>query len=190
MPHDTVCTITNTYPGWFWAIVASIYFFLLLLMFIVYSVILMKFRQSRRRLEQLQKEIKSIEFTSKIVFKKNYRIVSPKSKSDVAGIYSHQIQSISMTMIENETLSLEDPICNTTPLCSDVSCKSSNLCHCYHISYDLGSTYCVSGLQQLYLVQSKPWRIGRFQCNGGKVMFQEYPEGYSLQDHFERKNPN
>ena len=100
-------------------VVTSIYFSLLLLMFVVYSVILMQFRQSRKRLEELQRQSQSYEYTSKIVFKKNNRTVS--SKSEVAGLNNKQIQSISVKFIENEKFFLEDQTFNLKRKSSSVT---------------------------------------------------------------------
>ena len=109
----------------------------------------MQFRQSRKRLEELQRQSQSYEYTSEIVFKKNNRTVS--SKSEVAGINNKQIQSISVKFIENEKLFLEDQTFNLKRKSSSVTRSVSVL-----LSHVRAATY-VLAIVTVYLLTWTPF---------------------------------
>ena len=53
---DGLCTWLNNVPAWFVVVICTTYFVILSFVVFVYAVILVRFRQSRKRLEALEKQ--------------------------------------------------------------------------------------------------------------------------------------
>ena len=106
MPPDDeqghICLLVHVFAGWQLISTASFYFLLLLTVTVTYSVMMMKFRQSRNKLEELQRETEEEDSTkSNLSFHQERFLFKKHFITDVPGLANDQIQNFWMKNLEN-----------------------------------------------------------------------------------------
>lgn len=89
------CTWVHCFPGWLQILMALTFIILLIMVIVVYSVMLNKFRQSRKKLEALKKANEEEDFTkSNLKFQRGRGIFKQKCKADLPGMPDEKLQMI------------------------------------------------------------------------------------------------
>ena len=101
-PHGEICTTTHIFKSWAQIYVFIQFYLFMITVVVIYVSMFVKFRESKKRLEELKKLHEEDYSRSKVSFHENIGIFRKHSKCDVPGICEKQIQTLQIKSLEND----------------------------------------------------------------------------------------
>lgn len=101
-PYGQMCVWFHVFPGWMQISYAMLYSLLLVVVMLIYAEMLIKFSQSRKKLEELHKSMREEDYTrSNLTFHQTKGVFNREKKSEVAGVSNEPIQTLKIKSLEN-----------------------------------------------------------------------------------------
>eukprot|EP00092_Neocalanus_flemingeri_P003706 GFUD01003982.1.p1 GENE.GFUD01003982.1~~GFUD01003982.1.p1 ORF type:complete len:454 (+),score=45.61 GFUD01003982.1:460-1821(+) len=100
-PDEHICPWTHIYPSWFQVTVAVFYLTNLITIMVIYAVMLIKFRRSRKRLESIEKSYELEYKLPNLTFHQNIGIYRKKFSCEVASMFDEKVKTLCVKHLTN-----------------------------------------------------------------------------------------